>query len=247
LNFPFLSPLLWFARCPDLRREMQGPAKQSGGGRGMGGKMKTKSFLWLFSMVTLCFCSSPIYACMVHPYISGVSTATLLSEGEYEGWYLYKVSFEWNLGRRGAGLNHWDLILKENFAEEDHLIRFDAPAGLSTSKRFPCDTDAMGWTGYFNRKGDRSINLKKPVVGYDGPHFSKWPVAGPIGHGEFWFYSNIIPEYGTYDNVLVARAGICHKIFGDLSGAYPSCTVVPEPVTVLLLGLGSSMLFIRKR
>jgi len=209
-----------------------------------GGKMK--SLFKLFVVVILCSCTLPMYAGMVSPSsISGVSTATLQTEGEYAGWYLYEIDFQWSLYGRGAGLSHWDLILKDGCAEEDHLIVFDTPAGFSTRWGRLCKPNAMSWTGYFERKGDKSIGLNKPVVKYDGPHIPKWAVAGSKGYGTFWFYSNIVPEYGTYDNVLVAKSG-CRVICGDLSGAYPSCTIVPEPATVLMLGV-SSMLFIKKR
>jgi hypothetical protein len=210
----------------------------------MGGKMK--NLLKLLVVALFCLCASPMYAGMVHPEISAVSAATLLTEGEHAGWYLYEIDFQWDFGCKGHGLSHWDLILKDGCANKDHLIVFDRPAGFSTSRRFPCDANSMSWTGYFNLKGDHSVNVHKPLIKYDSPHIPERAKAGPQGHGKFSFYSNIIPEYGTFSNALVAKEGR-HVVYGDLRGAYPSCKIIPEPATIAMLGLGNILLLRRKR
>jgi hypothetical protein len=205
-----------------------------------------KNFLKLLVVSLFCFCASPMYAGIVHPEISAVSTATLLTEGEHSGWYLYEIDFQWDFGCKGNSLRHWDLVLKCGCANKDHIIVFDRPAGFSTSKRFPHDANSMSWTGYFNRLGDHSLNIHKPVVRFDGPHHPVLASAGPEGHGVFRFYSNIIPEYGTFSHALVAKEG-CQVVCGDLRGAFPSCKIIPEPATIAMLGLGNILLLRRKR
>ncbi|MHC5076381.1 MAG: PEP-CTERM sorting domain-containing protein [Planctomycetota bacterium] len=63
------------------------------------------------------------------------------------------------------------------------------------------------------------------------------PQNGSDGNGAVW------------ENALVAKAG-SNNVWGNLTGDAPSCTVVPgqvpEPSTIILLGLGSLAL-IRKR
>ena len=183
------------------------------------------------------------------PYVSGQSTATLITEpGPRYLWYLYEIAVDWDLNGEGAGMSHLDVILKDGCKSADHLIEFDVPAGLSTSVQLPDDPEAMGWTGYFERNGDPSLNpVTNPVIKYNNPYYPPEAEPGPDGTGTFWFYANIIPEYGSYEGMLVGKAGTISDTYGDLVGAYPSCTIIPEPAAMLLLGVGAATLLGKRK
>ncbi|MHC4619727.1 MAG: PEP-CTERM sorting domain-containing protein [Planctomycetota bacterium] len=201
-------------------------------------------------MVVVCAWSVPVFATLVPPDINGTSTATLVTGGPYDGWYLYEINIEWDLHVDGQGtaLSHWDLVLLTGCASLDHLIEFDTPAGHSTTVDKPGNPEAMGWSGYFLREGDPGAGITEPVVKYNDPFVPEDAQPGEQGYGTFSFYANIIPEYGTYENALVAKAGVgVDVVYGDLTGAYPSCTIIPEPTTLLLLGLGGLALLRRRR
>ena len=110
--------------------------------------MKNKCAL-LCAMLILFALAVPLRAGVVPPYISGTSTATLLTDGPYAGWYLYEIKVEWNLNR---GLSHWELILKPGCAKSDHLIEFPNPASSSTG-----ESGLVHWTRAFELK-DKSLD-----------------------------------------------------------------------------------------
>ena len=181
------------------------------------------------------------------PYIDGISTATLITEaGPYQDWYLYEVFVEWNLDGQGTGLSHWDVKLKTGCANTDHLIEFDTPAGYSTTEDSPTDPTAMGWSGYFIRTGDPTVPGDDPVLKYNDPYYPLTAEPGPVGYGTFYFYANIIPENGTYAGGVIAKYGTT-SVAGDLTGDYPSCTVIPEPGSILLFGLVPLLLRKKRR
>jgi hypothetical protein len=180
--------------------------------------------------------------------ISAVGSAELISEGAFAGWYKYTYDVTWSLSR---GLSHWDLVLKPACTQEDHLFVFDTDIGgafdgLSTGKNWSSSKPVVftvSYEGDFEARGDPSIGLTNPLV--------KWePIAGDdprkYGVGTFWFYSNVIPEYGTFDDIVVGKYGRYTK-YGDLTGAYPSCQVIPEPFTVGLLGVGVVLTMLTRR
>jgi hypothetical protein len=169
--------------------------------------------------------------------IGGTSTATLVTEpGPYEGWFLYEMELLWDLDEVGMGLSHWDVILKVGCAAEDHLIEFPEPGGWSTSEQFPEEPYSLSWEGFFLRDGEPTVPTTDPLLKYEETPGQPYD-AGADGHGTFWFYANIIPESGTYEDALVGKAG-ASIVYGDLTGDYPSCTITPEPATFLLLALG---------
>ncbi|MGB3086434.1 MAG: hypothetical protein WBC53_01680 [Phycisphaerae bacterium] len=181
--------------------------------------------------------------------ISGTGTAELLDEGPYAGWYQYTYDMTWDLSK---GLSHVDLILKPGCRVEDHLIRFDTEAGgpydgLSTGEGWETDDPVVftvPYQGFFNVGGDPSVSVSAPVVKWEPDETDNEP--GKQGVGTFWFYSNIVPEYGYFDGALVAKYGP-HKGSGDFSGAYPSCEIIPEPFTAGFLGVGLALVFMMKR
>ncbi|MFX0204157.1 MAG: PEP-CTERM sorting domain-containing protein [Candidatus Hodarchaeota archaeon] len=191
--------------------------------------MESKKIL-VASIVIFFLYPMSLFAGVITPDIDGFSTATKIVEGEYESWYYYEIEFNWNLAK---DISHWDLILKPDCAENDHLIEF--AGGISNG-------GSIIWFGYFERKGDKSMDpeITDPVV-----KFEPQGDPGTSGTGTFWFYSNIIPEYlGPYDDIVAAKAGP-DNIYGPLEGAYPSCTI-PEPATVILFGVGSIVLVNKK-
>ena len=206
--------------------------------------MRVKSLTFLAVVVMIALGASSSQATLVPPDVVGISTATQITEpGDHYLWFLYEIQIQWNMDTQGVGLSHLDMKLYEGCAAMDHEIEFDFPAGLSTGTDGQGNPiDDLGWTGFFERNGDP---LPGPSVKFNSPHIPIDGEPGPEGSGIFWFYSNIEPEYGTYPDALVAKAGQL-TIEGELQGAYPSCTVIPEPATICLFGLGGLAL-LRKR
>ena len=153
-----------------------------------------------------------------------------MKKGAYYGWFLYTIELSWDFQGRGAGLSHWDLILKAGCGADVLIIIIEDPAGICLA-----GDEIISWGGTFELK-DPSLKPKAfaPLKKYESRG-----EAGAWGSGIFYFISNIIPEYeGPYDDVLVGKAGQIPNVYGRLEGAYPSCTIIPEPVTLSLLGTG---------
>ena len=169
----------------------------------------------------------PARACV----ISGTGTADLVQTGDYAGWYKYTYEVTWNLSK---GLSHLDLVLKPGCTQDDHHIVFETELGGAYDGESPGE----GWD---------PGNPVVVTVSSEGM-FEPNGDPGKTGVGQFWFYANILPEYSTFDNIVVAKSGQ-NKVFGDMTGAYPSCQVIPEPATAVLLlgGLGLTVLSERRR
>ena len=181
--------------------------------------------------------------------ISGTGTAELVQTGDYAGWYKYTYDVTWNLTK---GLSHLDLILKPGCTQDDHHIVFEtelggAADGWSTDECWHPGKPVVFtvlYEGMFEPTGDPSINLTSPLIKWEP--YENGDEPGKKGTGEFWFYANIIPEYGSLDNVFAAKYGT-HKVFGDLVGAYPSCETIPEPASVALVMVGTAMMVVMRR
>lgn len=210
----------------------------------------THKALWVSVVAGICMV---LVACAeAEAYIiSAVGTAEQITAGDYAGWYKYSYDVEWNLSK---ALSHLDVVLKDGCAQEDHLFAFapdtgEAVDGLSTGGSwhtgYPVSL-TVPYSGSVELAGDPSIDLDRVLA--------KWePTDGQAGNqgvGTFWFYSNVIPEYGEYEGVVVAKNGR-NVTFGDLSGAYPSCSVppthTPEPGTLALLVWGVVAVIVRRR
>jgi len=181
--------------------------------------------------------------------ISAVGSAELISEGAFAGWYKYTYDVTWSLSR---GLSHWDLVLKPACTQEDHLFVFDTDVGgaydgLSTGKNWSTGDPivfTVSYEGDFEASGDPSIGLTSPLMKWEPNENNNQP--GKRGVGTFWFYANVIPEYNTFEDVVVGKYSRYTK-YGDLTGAYPSCEVIPEPFTVGLLGVGTILTMLTRR
>jgi hypothetical protein len=209
---------------------------------------RNKQFFIVVAVLVFCIFASPSFAILVPPYIEGTSTATLIVGGARDGWYYYEMEINWDLDGTGAGLSHLDMILGLECAELDHLVEFDSPAGFSTTETEPTNPTAMGWTGYFERDGDPTSGEPNPAIKFNDPYFPGDAEPGSDGYGTFSFYSNIVPADGTLADALFAKSGSgAEDVFGDLVGDYPSCTIVPEPATIMLLCIGSLVVCRGKR
>jgi len=208
-----------------------------------------------WTMRTCCLAAVLALVCLLVPaararasIIEGVGTVERVTEGPYLGWYKYTYEVTWNLSH---GLSHLDVVHKPGCLADDHVLWFDtdwggSADGLSTDDDWkPGDPISLTvpYEGTFGPGGDPSTGLTSPLVKWE-PTGSE---PGKQGVAQFWYYANIIPEYGTFDDVVVAKAGR-YVVLGDLTGAYPSCSVIhaPEPATLALLLFGVGVTACRK-
>jgi len=210
--------------------------------------MKGRKNIYLKNIYLLCavltaFSLAPrVFAGFVDPSVRGTSTATLVTDGEHKGLYLYTIEVQWNLRRRTNSLNLM-LDLGTGGATDDHFITFSLQRGYFSRHR-----DTLLGGSLVSMKGDESPDpdVVQPVVEY-GPLMGRGHSIR-FGTATIYFYSDLVPEYnGPYANALVAKTRSWSDIYGTLSGAHPSYTVIPEPATIVLLGWGSIVLLWKKR
>ncbi len=182
-----------------------------------------------------------VFAGSVGPSVSGTSTATLVTEGEYEGLYLYTVEVQWNLRRRS---NNLDLVLDlgTGGATDDHFISFSLQRGYFSRHR-----DALGGGSLVSMKAEENSDsdVIDPVIEYEPSRGSGHSIR--FGTATIYFYSALAPKNGSYGDALIAKTSRYSDTYGTLSGAYPSYAVIPEPATIVLLSWGSIVLLWKKR
>lgn len=211
----------------------------------------------MFLVVSLCLLSAPAGADVIQGTISATGTAEVAGVWDGYTWYKYTYVVEWS--DLDHGLSHLDLLQIAGCAESDHLFVFDPLGcepydGMSTgedSEEGPPPDYTVFYDGMLLRSGgDPSLDPEQsppglPVIKYE-PQSDGEDEPGKSGIGVFWFYANILPTTGTLaDYVLAKHDGMV--AVGDLTGAYPMCTVTPEPATMGLLGLGVLGLMLRRR
>jgi hypothetical protein len=190
------------------------------------------------------------------PVISAVGVAEV--EGVWDGyeWYRYTYTVEWSGFTRG--LSHLSLLQLPGCALDDHLFLFPTDLGepfdgQSTGAEWePGDAVVFSvfYEGSFLRTGgDPSVGPELsppalPVIKYEAVGGDDEP--GKSGVGVFTFICNVYPAYGTLNDFVIVKHGAGADV-GNLTGAYPSCTPTPEPVTAALLGLGLGGLIAARR
>jgi hypothetical protein len=179
--------------------------------------------------------------------ISAVGTAQQVTGGDYDGWYKYSYTLTWDLS---GSPSHVDLTLPA--ASLTGAIDFafgSGAAGRSTGSTYhKGDTPiyTVTYDGAFEPHGDPSISLTAPVLMW-APTDGGLPAKA--GVGTFWFYSDAAPLTGTFTGVLAAKYGTS-KIYGDLTGLYPSSAMVqpiPEPATMAYLLVGAGLTWWTRR
>ena len=157
--------------------------------------MKSLWFLTIVGAVLFVFCS-PLYAGL--EFTNAVSVATEVSGHGFvpDGWYKYTISFDWT-GDDG-GLSNWAFLLKPGCAEDDHLFLFDEVSGYSTGEEYPNNPESVEWFAFFEiNDGSLATELDGiPLVKFEQPLDPEGDEADQSGSGTFWFYANILPQYG---------------------------------------------------
>jgi hypothetical protein len=227
--------------------------------------MKRNCLLFAF-IVSLIFVLAPPSPAGFVPYISGTSTATLIESGDFAGMYRYDISIDWKVRKSSSKISQIDLLLTDITQDSDYEVDFSSPAAYSNNRRHHNNLHAATWNASLESSGLSLFGEDDPYIQYvyaATRHSSK---LTKNGSGTFSFYSDIAPEYGTFDDVLLAQLNCSQKILGDLTGAYPyfspdigggtggdtgggtgGGTSTPEPATITLLSLGGCLAALRKK
>jgi hypothetical protein len=175
--------------------------------------------------------------------ISAVGTAQQVTGGVYDGWFKYSYTLTWDLSK---GLSHVDMVIPP-CAAQSKQFGFDTEIGgindgLSTGSSYHTGDPlnfVIPFEGTYEPRGDPSISLNSPIVKWEAMNGRD---LGKVGVGEFSFYSNAIPFFGTFENAFYAKYGR-NEIAGNLTGPVPVCppTPVPEPATMAYLLVGAGL------
>ncbi len=175
------------------------------------------------------------------PLITGTSSATLIDKGDYAGLYRYDISLSW---KQISNFNEINLPLNINLDQTQRII-FPEPAGYSLSEG-PHE-NVTTWIGTFVDNYNSSLFGGKDYIDFTAIFTPSSQNHGKTSSGTFSFYSDIVPQYVLDKTVFVEHSGHKPKNYGDIKGDFPSETSIPEPATIVLLGIGAVPLLFRKR
>ena len=202
-----------------------------------------KYFLVLILFVCINLFAAQIASASVIDFVTGISSATLIEDGQYAGLYRYDMSISW---RAHLGISSISLLLGDNFTQRGHTFIFSSPAGTSLIGLNKGTPFTMNWTGVYVPNEGGSLFDGADYVQFTGP-FHHHRRTGRIGMGNFSFYSDITPQYSLNQDVIILNHRRNSQIDGDLSGALPHHSTNPEPASLGILFFGSLILIARKR
>ena len=175
-----------------------------------------------FCIICAVLIAPSCYGAIVESHIDGTITSSLQTSGDYEGLYKYELDIQWQLPK---GLGHLNIVLPTCLQTEDIVFEFDEPAAYSTGEN-NSDPYTVSWLAELEPH-DPSIDLVADLIKFEPIEINDEP--GKTGSGYFWFYSDASPNCMESLGTVAAKNGL-EPVYGE---------IVPEPATIVLLGLGS--------